>query len=59
MSWGFAQVIWQQEQTNQLLLDILAKLRSPRTAEAEELRERSNEFFKIGGMFEHLQTFQE
>lgn len=48
MSWGLAQVIWQQEQTNQLLQDILKRLSSPRTTEAEELQEQSNEFFKNG-----------
>jgi tetratricopeptide (TPR) repeat protein len=48
MSWGFAQVIWQQEQTKQLLVEILKRLSSPRTTEAEELRERGNEFFRNG-----------
>ena len=48
MSWGFAQVIWQQEQTNELLLNILKRLSSPRTTEAEELRERGNEFYRNG-----------
>jgi len=48
MSWGFAQLIWQQEQTNQLLLEILKRLSSPRTTEAEELRERGNEYFRNG-----------
>ena len=48
MSWGFAQVIWQQEQTNQLLREILKRLSSPRTTEAEELRERGNEYFQNG-----------
>jgi WD40 repeat protein len=48
MSWGFAQLIWQQEQTNQLLLEILKRLSSPRTTEAEELRERGNECFRNG-----------
>jgi len=48
MSWGFAQVIWQQEQTNQLLTEILKRLSSPRTTEAEELRERGNEYFRNG-----------
>jgi len=46
MSLGFAQVIWQQEQTNQLLQEILKRLSSPRTTEAEEMRERGNEFYK-------------
>ena len=48
MSWGFAQLIWHQEQTNQLLLEILKRLSSPRTTEAEELRERGNEYFRNG-----------
>jgi tetratricopeptide (TPR) repeat protein len=48
MSWGFAQLIWQQKQTNQLLLEILKRLSSPRTTEAEELRERGNEYFRNG-----------
>jgi WD40 repeat protein/tetratricopeptide (TPR) repeat protein len=48
MSWGFTQLIWQQEQTNQLLLEILKRLSSPRTTEAEELRERGNEYFRNG-----------
>jgi len=48
MSWGNAQVVWQQEQTNKLLLAIWERLNSPRTTEAEELRERGNEYFRNG-----------
>jgi len=48
MSWGFTQFIWHQEQANKLLLAIWERLSSPRTTEAEELRERGNEYFRNG-----------
>ena len=48
MSWGFAQVIWQQEQTNPLLQDALKKLMGLRPTKAEELREKGNEYFRNG-----------
>ncbi len=43
-----AEVIWAQEQTNQLLQDILKGLSNPKTVEAEEMREKGNEFFRNG-----------
>jgi tetratricopeptide (TPR) repeat protein len=48
VSSGLAQVLWQQEQTSELLTQVLKRLSSPRTTEAEELRERGNEFFRNG-----------
>ena len=43
LSWGLAEIAWRQEQTNELLRDVLVALRHPRGTQAEELRERGND----------------
>lgn len=40
-----SEIAWQQEQSNELLRDVLKTLRHPRGTRAEELRERGNEFY--------------
>lgn len=44
--WGFAEITWQQEQSNELLRDILKTLHHPRGIQAEEFRNRGNELYR-------------
>ncbi len=48
LSWGLAEIAWRQEQTNELLRDVLVALRHPRATQAEELRERGNDMYGNG-----------
>ena len=45
-TFGLTQIVWQQEQTNKLLTDILSVLKAPRKTEADEMRERGDEAYR-------------
>lgn len=47
-SFGLSQIVWQQEQTDKMLTDILAILKAPRKTEADEMRERGDEAYRHG-----------
>lgn len=57
--WGFVDLVWQIEQTREVLQDILEVLQAPLDTQAKELRERGVEAYQNGWFDEALEDFLE
>lgn len=57
--WGISEVVWQIEQTNYLLNNILEVLSAPLTTQAKELKKRALDAYSNGWMDEALEDFLE
>ena len=57
--WGFSELIWQLEQQNELLKEILETLQAPLDTEAKELRKRAEKAYQNEWIDDALEDFLE
>lgn len=57
--WGFTELIWQIEQTNVLLQEILQVLQAPLDTQAKELRRKGEDAYRNGWFDDSLKDFLE
>lgn len=57
--WGFSELIWQLEQQNELLKEILETLQAPLDTEAKELRKRAERAYQNEWIDDALEDFLE
>jgi tetratricopeptide (TPR) repeat protein len=52
LDWGFSELIWQVEQTREVVKEILSVLQAPLGTEAKELKARADEAYRNGLLFD-------
>lgn len=57
--WGFSELVWQLEQQNTILKDILKVLQAPLDTHAKELKKRAEDAYRNGWYDDALQNFLE